>query len=98
MFLGPKQYRHRTKKKYLTFLDHISKIWRCVFQFWSILILTMYEGYGRPGIEFYLAEDSPWKDLTILLHTKNDFLDAANLNGVITQKILNRNKNPLVIF
>ena len=37
----------------------------------------------RPGIEFILAKDNPWKDLGIMLHTRFDLPDAFGLSGFI---------------
>jgi hypothetical protein len=38
----------------------------------------------KPGIEFVMAEKNPWKDATVMLHTKFDLPDAFQLNGRIT--------------
>ena len=40
-----------------------------------------YNESERPGIEFMLAENNPWKQLRILLHSKKDLPDAKLLNG-----------------
>ena len=40
-----------------------------------------YIGSSRPGIEFMFAENNPWQQLWIILHSKNDLPDASVLNG-----------------
>jgi hypothetical protein len=35
----------------------------------------------RPGIEFIIAKNNPWKDLGLILHTKFDLPDGFGLNG-----------------
>ena len=35
----------------------------------------------RPGIEFIIAEDNPWKDLGLMLHTRFDLPDGFGFNG-----------------
>ena len=37
----------------------------------------------RPGIEFIIAEDNPWKDVGLMLHTRFDLPDGFVLNGFI---------------
>ena len=35
----------------------------------------------RPGIEFIMAKNNPWKDVGLMLHTRFDLPDAFELNG-----------------
>ena len=35
----------------------------------------------RPGIEFIMAKNNPWKDVGLMLHTKFDLPDGFGLNG-----------------
>ena len=37
----------------------------------------------RPGIEFIIAEDNPWKDLGVMLHTRFDLPDGFGFNGFL---------------
>ena len=35
----------------------------------------------RSGIEFVMAENNPWKEAMLILHTRSDLPDAYQLNG-----------------
>ena len=37
----------------------------------------------RPAIEFTMAENNPWKDIGLMLHTRFDLPDAFELNGFL---------------
>ena len=37
----------------------------------------------RPAIEFIIAEDNPWKDVGLILHTRSDLPDGFGLIGFI---------------
>ena len=37
----------------------------------------------RPGIEFIISKDNPWKDVGLMLHTRFDLPDGFGLNGFI---------------
>ena len=51
-----------------------------------------YIGSHRPGIEFMMAENNPWKQLEILLHSKKDLPDASILNGMNRLSFSNETK------
>ena len=51
-----------------------------------------YNGNQRPGIEFIFPESIPWQDLTIILHSKNDFPDAWIMNGFLHLQSISNQK------
>ena len=51
-----------------------------------------YKEIYRPVLYFVMAENNPWKDIQVLLHTKNDLPDAFLLNGYIRLKFSNTTK------
>lgn len=53
------------------------------------LEFVSYQGATRPGIEFVLAENNPFEAANIILHSKNDLLNADLLNGLIITSISN---------
>ena len=62
--------------KKLTFIVDLSRIKE--FEY------IPYPGEGRLGLEFLLADDIPWKETRILLHTKDDFPDAHQISNRIS--------------
>ena len=42
---------------------------------------VQYNSHARPGIEIIIKDQSKWKEIIVMLHTKHDFPDAFNLNG-----------------
>jgi hypothetical protein len=51
-----------------------------------------YQGGTRPQVEFTFAEDIPWNDVIIILHSKYDFPDANQLNGWTDMSALRETK------
>ena len=47
-------------------------------------------GGHRPSITFVMAENNPWKDIALTLHTRFDLPDAFNLNGLVALSFLNK--------
>ena len=41
------------------------------------------DGFGRPGIEFVMAEKNIWQTAELLLHTRFDLPDAYQLGGYV---------------
>ena len=46
----------------------------------------------RPGIEFIMAENNPWKDVGLMLHTRFDLPDAYELNGYLFLSFLDETR------
>ena len=55
-------------------------------------ILEFCEGSTRPQLELTFAENIPWNDVSLILHTKYDFPDANLLNGYTGLLNLKENK------
>ena len=55
-------------------------------------ILAFCEGSTRPQLELTFAENIPWNDVSLILHTKYDFPDANVLNGFTSLSNLKENK------
>ena len=46
----------------------------------------------RPGIEFVMADKNPWKEATLILHTRFDLPDAFQLNPVVPLSFSDKTK------
>ena len=44
----------------------------------------------RPGIEFIMAENNLWTDVSLMMHTRLDFPDALMLNGYLDLSFLDK--------
>jgi hypothetical protein len=51
-----------------------------------------------PGVEFTMAKDNPWKDASLMLHTRFDLPDAYQLNGRVALSFNEINKGHVVAF
>ena len=47
-------------------------------------------GHHSPFITFVMAENNPWKDTALVLHTRFDLPDAFQLNGLLALSFLNK--------
>ena len=55
-------------------------------------------GGQSPFIKFVMAENNPWNDLALGLHTRLDLPDALQLNGLVALSFLKVHKNHVVEF
>ena len=68
----------------------ISKIYK--FKYVSL------EADQSPGVEFTMAENNPWKDPFLMLHTRFDLPDAHQLNGPVALSFNEIKKGHIVTF
>ena len=51
---------------------------------------VLFQEKGRPILQFILADDIPWSQLNIILHSRNDFPDAWIMNSYTRLLISNQ--------
>ena len=93
-----------TGSEMITLQDLESQAWSKIFNyFWGFchtfdlskiekFEYVSYKEIGRPTLRFVMAENSPWKRLILILHTKNDLPDAWLLNGYSIVEFSNTTK------
>ena len=56
------------------------------------------EADQSPGVEFTMAKNNPWKDASLMLHTRFDLPDAYQLNGPVALSFNEIKKGHIVTF